>query len=471
MTTAREAHFRAFLPSLLLLLVGAAAGCTALNSAPKLGGAAGGGGTDASQNTGGAGGAGARDGGVDVATAGAGGASVDGSGASAGTGSGGAAGTGAGGAADRGAGGAGVGGSGASAGTGGGGPTDAGADAGADRTGTGGSGTAGASGAGGSRGSGGTVGTGGTGAGGAGGAPECLAGATQCSGASLETCDANGQWGAVAGCPTRQTCTGPAGTAACTCVVDAVCGAVGPVCAQSSTLLASCMQDGNGCLFEASAMTCDNGACAGSPGAASCCTNTCTAGTAQCLSSSSVQACMVAGNGCRASVTTSCGGGTLCERYPPAACVNPSWAEWPMPNGQVDVATGAPNRESYTDNGDSTVTDNVTALMWQKTAPTTSMTQAAAVAYCPTLTLGGHNDWRLPTLIELLSLVDSSTSEPAINVTYFPGAPDSAFWTSTLYAAASAYGLPAGAAWHVSFGDGSAGGVTTPTTTLARCVR
>jgi hypothetical protein len=37
-----------------------------------------------------------------------------------------------------------------------------------------------------------------------------------------------------------------------------------------------------------------------------------------------------------------------------------SWAEWPMPNSQADVTAGAPNPESYMDNGDGTVTDKVT---------------------------------------------------------------------------------------------------------------
>jgi hypothetical protein len=54
-----------------------------------------------------------------------------------------------------------------------------------------------------------------------------------------------------------------------------------------------------------------------------------------------------------------------------------------MPNSQVDVTAGAPNLESYTDNGDGTVTDNVTGLMWQQAVPATTYTWANAVAYCP----------------------------------------------------------------------------------------
>ena len=66
------------------------------------------------------------------------------------------------------------------------------------------------------------------------------------------------------------------------------------------------------------------------------------------------------------------------------------WAEWPMPNGPADVAAGAPNLESYTDNGDGTVTDNVTELMWQQTMPLDGFTWTEAVDHCLALTLDGR---------------------------------------------------------------------------------
>jgi hypothetical protein len=136
-----------------------------------------------------------------------------------------------------------------------------------------------------------------------------------------------------------------------------------------------------------------------------------------------------------------------------------------MPNAQVDVTAGAPNLESYTNNGDGTVTDNVTALVWQQTAPSSTYTQAAA-QYCAALALAGYTDWRLPSFVELVSLLDLGTSSPSINTTYFPGTPSTFFWSSTPYA-----GTP-GNYWDVhfdggyTFGDvGSSGGF------YARCVR
>ena len=49
-------------------------------------------------------------------------------------------------------------------------------------------------------------------------------------------------------------------------------------------------------------------------------------------------------------------------------------------------------------NGDGTVTDTVTGLMWQQTDGG-EMTVEAAETYCASLMLGGYDDWRLPTEI------------------------------------------------------------------------
>jgi len=85
----------------------------------------------------------------------------------------------------------------------------------------------------------------------------------------------------------------------------------------------------------------------------------------------------------------------------------------------------------YQDNGDGTVTDLVTGLMWQQD-PGEKITYSQAVAGAEGLTLGGYTDWRLPTIKELYSLIDFSGTDvsqcadegtcqaiPFINTDYF----------------------------------------------------
>src|SRR5208283_3026477 len=58
------------------------------------------------------------------------------------------------------------------------------------------------------------------------------------------------------------------------------------------------------------------------------------------------------------------------------------------------------NPMSFTDNGNSTGSDNVTGLMWQKQDDGTTRTWANAGTYCSSLSIGGYSDWRLPTVTE-----------------------------------------------------------------------
>ena len=70
-------------------------------------------------------------------------------------------------------------------------------------------------------------------------------------------------------------------------------------------------------------------------------------------------------------------------------------------------------------NGDGTVTDTSTMLIWQQQTAG-SMTWEAAISYCEGLSLGGHDDWRLPNTNELQSLVDYTRYYPAIDTAAFP---------------------------------------------------
>jgi hypothetical protein len=99
------------------------------------------------------------------------------------------------------------------------------------------------------------------------------------------------------------------------------------------------------------------------------------------------------------------------------------------------------NRPSYTDNGDGTITDNVTGLMWSQTTDLNGdgkinvddkLNYYDALVAADTLTLAGYDDWRIPSTKELYSLImfyglDPSGYEgtntdnlmPFINTDYF----------------------------------------------------
>jgi hypothetical protein len=94
------------------------------------------------------------------------------------------------------------------------------------------------------------------------------------------------------------------------------------------------------------------------------------------------------------------------------------------------------NPHSYADLGNGIVKDNVTGLEWQQTTAPGTYAWQQAVDYCNNLSLGGKNDWRLPTIKELSTLVDSSIPSPgpAINKSYFPDTQAYYYWSSTTIA-------------------------------------
>jgi hypothetical protein len=109
---------------------------------------------------------------------------------------------------------------------------------------------------------------------------------------------------------------------------------------------------------------------------------------------------------------------------------------------------------SYTDNGDGTITDNVTKLIWQKMATSYYPTHADAIDYCKNLQLAGFSDWQLPDVRSLVTILDLSRENPAINGSYFLNT--------------KSENTVAMAGWAVNFADGS---VVKVEIGFARCVR
>jgi hypothetical protein len=152
----------------------------------------------------------------------------------------------------------------------------------------------------------------------------------------------------------------------------------------------------------------------------------------------------------------------------PAIGIPYSYACWTMPN---PASAGLPNPASYTDQGDGTVKDDVTGLIWQKTvASTQAYSWTAAQTYCQTLTLAGRT-WRLPTRIELLSIVDFTRTSPAIDTTAFPDNPGGKYtWTNSPWVVSQIPTKPQ-FSWIVNFYEGLTSNAGDRTAVeYARCV-
>lgn len=96
-----------------------------------------------------------------------------------------------------------------------------------------------------------------------------------------------------------------------------------------------------------------------------------------------------------------------------------------------DVVTPIPVSSHLTDNGDGTVTDNLTRLIWQKTPAPDSMTWENALVYAENLSLAGAGDWRLPNIKELQSLNDEDLANPSVDAGFFPAIGVAKYWSGT----------------------------------------
>lgn len=123
---------------------------------------------------------------------------------------------------------------------------------------------------------------------------------------------------------------------------------------------------------------------------------------------------------------------------------------------------------SFASNGDGTVTDTATGLMWSQSDSGSGMNWQDALAWVQTKNSQnylGHNDWRLPNAKEMQSIVDytrspdttiSAAINPVFNATQITGENGQAdypwYWTGTTHAAAGGSGteadyIPFGRAW------------------------
>lgn len=140
---------------------------------------------------------------------------------------------------------------------------------------------------------------------------------------------------------------------------------------------------------------------------------------------------------------------------------------WPKPSTPI-------NR--FIENGDGTVTDTVTKLTWKRCSEGLSgelcekgeplvYTWQEAIKVAAESRFNGKNDWRLPDIKELNSIIERQCTMPAINEIVFPATPTMSFWSSTPYAGNPAF------AWNVYFPYGISDGNSKSYRFFVRLVR
>ncbi len=105
---------------------------------------------------------------------------------------------------------------------------------------------------------------------------------------------------------------------------------------------------------------------------------------------------------------------------------------------------------TFSNNGDGTITDNATGLMWKQDDEGTDMLWEDALAYAEDHEFGGYSDWRLPDAKELQSIIDYSRSPATTNSAAIDGIFNSTqitneagqddypmYWTSTTFSTTS----------------------------------
>ena len=118
------------------------------------------------------------------------------------------------------------------------------------------------------------------------------------------------------------------------------------------------------------------------------------------------------------------------------------------------LVAGTARAARFVDNGDGTVTDTQTGLMWQQADDGVLRNWDEAVAYCESLVLpspGGHNDWRAPRIDELETIINYATFNPAgfDPPSYGPFSTRSyPYWSSSTAAFHADY------AWFIDFDEG-----------------
>jgi hypothetical protein len=151
-----------------------------------------------------------------------------------------------------------------------------------------------------------------------------------------------------------------------------------------------------------------------------------------------------------------------------------------------DLQRGLPI--AFVDNGDGTISDQHTGLMWEKLsldgsihdrdlAFTWSGAFSAKIAVLNSMAFAGHSDWRLPNINELHTLANYGATNPAVHAAFLNGcvlgcAPSAcACVQSSLYWSSTTNQNATGTAWGIDFYDGDQRALDKTNQTVVRAVR
>lgn len=98
----------------------------------------------------------------------------------------------------------------------------------------------------------------------------------------------------------------------------------------------------------------------------------------------------------------------------------------------VDPDSSVKRFEVLVDLSSQAVRDNFSGLIWEKSPDPVKRTFAQTTAYCARKKVGGTQDWRLPTVEELVSVVDESLPSPHVPISVFEGVQSDNYWTTTV---------------------------------------
>ncbi len=159
------------------------------------------------------------------------------------------------------------------------------------------------------------------------------------------------------------------------------------------------------------------------------------------------------------------------ERNRPALT---NWTNWPA------IPIPPPNDAYSVINDQGDVLDSQTCLIWQRYVQTNTIAQphTGGPQFFTWYEAKDHckGNWRLPSKVELESIIDNSRINLAINDVF--GQPENGcpsrgcwFWTATDYEHIPGSGYTDPAAWYVDFSSGYSNGDNKDYTGFVRCVR